>query len=559
MMKTAVRTFTLLLICCLILGVFAGCTSGGSTTTPSETPNTSASTPASSQGADQGSENAQTEEYVFRMPITSDAYTITAWRSYSSTILTSPNEILANQELEKRTNIHLEYQLAPTVDGQTQYNLMVQSGDYTDILFQGIQGPNVTQYTGGFDKGLDDEVFLELTDVIDRWMPNVKQYMSDPEIRKGFLTDSGRVAGIVNVMTEGGQPPFVGPGIRQDMLDKVGITKLPETLDELHTALSKFKNELGVESPLNIQTTGIGMPSSITGAFQMDPGFFMDGNTVKFGILEQGMRDYLEMMRQWYAEGLIDQEFYTRTDSTVARERMSSDKVGASVSVLYTLPHIYKMMSDNPDYHLVAIPYLKKNVGDSLHFVHVLPATGNTYIVITTAVKDQQRLENIARWIDYRFTEEGSVLLNYGIEGDTYQIVNGAPMYTDKVVNNPDGTSANDMIAIITDSSHGAIYDWTRERAMVTEEEWSFYDVWGNSGDNAGILPGRATKSTEEGQEYSRLYSDIETYVSENIPLFIIGTKSMAEYDAFVDQIRSMNIDRCIEIQQASVDRYMKK
>ena len=138
-------------------------------------------------------------------------------------------------------------------------------------------------------------------------------------------------------------------------------------------------------------------------------------------------------------------------------------------------------------------------------------------------------------------------------------MVDGVPMYTDKVVNNPDGTSANDMIAIITDSSHATIYDWTRERAMVSEEEWSFYDVWGNSGDNAGILPGRATKSTEEGQEYSRLYSDIETYVNENIPLFIIGTKSMAEYDAFVDQIRSMNIDRCIEIQQASVDRYMKK
>jgi putative aldouronate transport system substrate-binding protein len=47
--------------------------------------------------------------------------------------------------------------------------------------------------------------------------------------------------------------------------------------------------------------------------------------------------------------------------------------------------------------------------------------------------------------------------------------------------------------------------------------------------------------------------------ISETIPQFITGQKPMTEYDAFVEQLKSMNIDRCIEIQQAALDRYIAR
>ena len=36
---------------------------------------------------------------------------------------------------------------------------------------------------------------------------------------------------------------------------------------------------------------------------------------------------------------------------------------------------------------------------------------------------------------------------------------------------------------------------------------------------------------------------------------FITGAKPLSDWDAFVAQIRSMGIDRCIALQQAALDR----
>jgi ABC-type glycerol-3-phosphate transport system substrate-binding protein len=103
------------------------------------------------------------------MPISSSLYTITAWRAYTSTFNTSPNEILANKELEKRTNIHLDYKLVPSADAITQYNLLITSGDYTDIIFQGMNG-GTPDYTGGLDKAIADGVLIELSDAVNKWI-----------------------------------------------------------------------------------------------------------------------------------------------------------------------------------------------------------------------------------------------------------------------------------------------------------------------------------------------------------------------------------------------------
>ena len=64
------------------------------------------------------------------------------------------------------------------------------------------------------------------------------------------------------------------------------------------------------------------------------------------------------------------------------------------------------------------------------------------------------------------------------------------------------------------------------------------------------------TMTDEENSEYVTLYTDIETLTQENTVKFITGEKSLDEYDAFVQQLKTYNIDRCIELQQAALDRY---
>jgi putative aldouronate transport system substrate-binding protein len=95
---------------------------------------------------------------------------------------------------------------------------------------------------------------------------------------------------------------------------------------------------------------------------------------------------------------------------------------------------------------------------------------------------------------------------------------------------------------------------WQAYEGTPAEKALDAYNIW-NKDSNDYVLP-PTTKTAEEGQEYSATYGDIQTYANETIPQFITGAKPISEFDAFVEQIKSMNIDRCIEIQQAALDRY---
>jgi len=67
--------------------------------------------------------------------------------------------------------------------------------------------------------------------------------------------------------------------------------------------------------------------------------------------------------------------------------------------------------------------------------------------------------------------------------------------------------------------------------------------------------PLTVSMTPDEGAEFAAIMSDIETYRDENAIRYILGTESFDNYDKFVQTIKSMNIDRAIEIRQAAYDR----
>ena len=62
--------------------------------------------------------------------------------------------------------------------------------------------------------------------------------------------------------------------------------------------------------------------------------------------------------------------------------------------------------------------------------------------------------------------------------------------------------------------------------------------------------------TAEEGSRFNSSYIDIQTFVQENTVKFITGSKPLAEFDAFVDGIKAMDIEGCVALKQAALDRY---
>ena len=62
----------------------------------------------------------------------------------------------------------------------------------------------------------------------------------------------------------------------------------------------------------------------------------------------------------------------------------------------------------------------------------------------------------------------------------------------------------------------------------------------------------------EYSQEQSEILNEVYTYVDEMILKFITGAESFDNYDNYLNTLKSMEIERAIEIEQLAYDAYMK-
>ena len=93
------------------------------------------------------------------------------------------------------------------------------------------------------------------------------------------------------------------------------------------------------------------------------------------------------------------------------------------------------------------------------------------------------------------------------------------------------------------------VIDETKTRDYYTEDQWNSIQVWNEATDGLYNMPRFGmSMTTEETNEYNAIYTDIDTYTKENIVRFIVGDKSFDEYDAFVDTLKQMGIEKCVEL-----------
>ena len=155
------------------------------------------------------------------------------------------------------------------------------------------------------------------------------------------VTFDGRIMAIPKTQPSDGQD-FLW--LRKDWMDKLEL-EMPSTLDEMADVLRAFISQ-DPDGNGQADTIGLVVHNEVYGsypnntfavdniftAFGAYPTVWMtdeSGNAV-YGSVQPEMKDALQLMRDWYAEGLLDREFTTRTyDDIVAL--LSSGQCGAYI------------------------------------------------------------------------------------------------------------------------------------------------------------------------------------------------------------------------------------
>mgnify|MGYP002236383693 FL=1 len=249
--------------------------------------------------------------------------------------------------------------MVSSADYQTNFNLMIASGTLADLIYVGA-----SYYAEGVDAAIDDGYFLDLTDLVDEYMPNYQKVRtSDIQYELLSTTDSGRL-GAVYELRQSKQGPWLGLWIRQDWLDDLNL-ETPVTFDDYHEVLTAFKNEKGATAPLILNFSGSdGEFGTMSGGLNVLNSWQLDETgKVNFGPYMDAWKEYVTIMHQWYTEGLIDPDFMATDERTADMAKVVTGASGV-FAALYTMPSVYEAASEDPNMNLAPVNPPVMNEGD---------------------------------------------------------------------------------------------------------------------------------------------------------------------------------------------------
>lgn len=486
------------------------------------------------------------------LPIVPEPVTFTFFNGFAGKPFDS--EWAVWQEVEKLTNIKLEGVLdMDNTDEDAAFNYMLSSGNLADIIsYRLIADLENLGRNGGI---------LPLDELIDEHAPHIKAYFEEhPEYKKEMTAVDGQIYFIPKIDDF---PVSQVYWIRKDWLDKLDL-QVPTTLDELHTVLTAFKNE---------DPNGNGLADEVP-YFDRDAHWFFDNvlylwdastdwyardGQITFGPLEEEFLYGIGEATKWYEEGLIDSQIFTRGNT--ARDELLNNNLGGMTHdwVGSTASYNDRLPATIEGFELIPILPVQNQKGEVVNRTYRYP------IVPGWAISSQcEDPVTVIKFFDFFFTEEGHRLLNFGLEGVTYNWVDGEVVYTDAVMNG-DNTPLNILRSYGVQYRIGMIQDFEYERAWASTLANETYELYENAGIISNPVPSISgelmLRYTEEaGDEYKKIMARITPYVDEYVERWVTGKGDIQkEYDDFVAELVARGIYRAIELNQEAYDSYLSR
>ncbi len=436
-------------------------------------------------------------------------------------------------------------------DMTESFLLLLASGDYPDLI-----QANWVSFTGGPNAAMNDGYIIPLNDYTQYFPSLMAVYEENPDWYRMVQTDDGVLYNFPYLRGDPNAHFEAGMVIRQDWLDAQNLP-VPATIDELTETMRTFKSAYQLSSVFTFemrwlwqQLTSAGLSSAYGVCFP----FYVVDDVVYFGMQQEGYREFMTQMASWYAEGLLDPDFPSINKATV-QSKFASGEVGVSIQQLNNVVSCIEANYDDPDYQVTGMPSFEDPDTGIAMFSHYYDTYDGSFGVAISSQCSQ--IENACRFLDYLYSDEGRTFASYGTEGVTFNYVDGQPVYTDYVLNNPDYVPGTVKNRISRNYNYAAIREGFINH--IIEPGQVIHAVWANENMEKYVYP-PTTFTAIESSIISRSYSNIETYCQESMAKFVTGQwNTTTDYDAFLEQLNSYGIDSVLKCYQDAYDRYMAR
>ncbi|GIO40484.1 extracellular solute-binding protein [Paenibacillus apis] len=461
------------------------------------------------------------------------------------------------QEYEKMSGVQVEWEELSDI-GEKK-NVILTRKQLPDAFYQ------VDWSNGELLKYGQQGLFIPLEDLIKEHAPNLQKLLDENEdIRKGLTSADGHIYATpyLDPYPEGNRT--IRLYINKKWLDNLGM-EVPKTTAELEEALNAFVTQDPNGNGVNDEQ-GWYMPSGSLGwTFeQMMMGSFGIGNggrkalgnfiyvddkdEIQLTITSDGYKEVLKYENRMYESGAINKQAFSGVDYDKWTADAAKDTVGA--------------------WNWAAPDYIGESVKNDFVPINVLAGpngatasltdsqvAGASSLVITKDAKDPGA---ILKWVDYFYSEEGSVFGYLGKEGVTYNMEDGNMVYIDEILNYKDGIGLGAFQYV--DNVYGGYFPYIELspeiRAAAGRQEAPVYTDLTEETLPGVTLPDLPA-TQEEANESSSIMADLGNYVGQMRVEFVTGTKDIdQEWDNYIAQLKKMGSDKYLQIKQEQYKRY---
>ena len=320
------------------------------------------------------------------------------------------------------------------------------------------------------------------------------------------------------------------------------------------------------------------------------PMWYKDQNgNAAFGGTSEELKTYLILMNSWYKKGWLDKNFADHTSDqiyAIESAKINSGKVGAFIGRRGNAGG--QMDSGDKLTEGIMIYGARPAINDVYgsdemknkepYSLYQYSRIGVNICISKKTTEDE--LKTILTMLDYLYSDEGSALLALGLSKEEFESIQD-PTYKKYGLEDGAYTKAiNEDGSVVFERNPKLLEDNNLASAMALKRvtcgyyvpgivpalnrsydtcslrnmtEWDYYL-------NTGYIDKslRAQFTSDEAAVYSKVYSNVDTYMSQNIPKFIMGVLDVngVDWDNYCKMLNKYSPNKVTAIYQRVFDSY---
>jgi putative aldouronate transport system substrate-binding protein len=533
------KKLIILILVALLLVTSAACAPAATSTTTAKPTSTTATTGATTTATTTEARSPYLVPFESQVEITLLGQIFAPYKAEQRDIY---------DEIEKRCNVKLTFEWAPSEGYASKISTMLSTASLPDMFRPGLDIPTLIK-EGAIEP-------------VDEYLQFAPHYSGMIESKDGSYVRNAADGKMYQLFYVFDFKPFQVLAIRMDWLDNLDLN-VPVTWDEWVTVWKAFRdNDANKNGDANDEIPFTDPPMWTRGSMSSllsvwgikSNGVFYYDDSGKYELVfdHPRYREYLTAMRMLFTENLADKEVFTRTAVTAAQLFNTNVAGSGWVSIVRPQNTTATLSQTIPEAVLAPVVPMVGPYGDQ--YAPARNKFSNSWVVSYQA-KKADKIGYIMGLLDWIFSEEGELLMNFGIEGTHHTVVNGKPVLVDDLM---DSTFVKSREAGLVPQPF--LFLWSGEMYKQVIAKNKAYDdlpladqlmIDGTTLYNDYFYTIPATLTTEAWGQYS---TDLMARIDELRANCITGKISIDDFFAEYGKLRSAGLDEINKQAQVAWD-----